>query len=117
VSVRTGIAPQSLLELDGPMFDALVTELEQDWPPALELAAQELETTHALLRMYLAAHLRKGATLPPPLVVDRPKRDDEPELEERPARPRAPRVDAAGFALLTGQAITVAPGTRGGEQG
>jgi hypothetical protein len=102
VSVATGIGPTELLALDGPMFEALVDEVDERWSTELELAATTLEVAHAHFLAYVRTHSKSSARLPDPLRVDRPKR--EPSTPAPPAR-----VSVNELAQLVGQSITPAP--------
>lgn len=76
MSVALGLDPASLLEVDGPMYDALERAAAVRWTAADELAALTLELVHAHYRAFLAVHSGKHARLPEPLRVPRP---DTPE--------------------------------------
>lgn len=104
--MQTGIAPQALLALDQPMFDALTGAIDDRWPSELELQAQTVETLSALLVAYISAHTSKRHTLEP-VRIERPAH----VTQETPAKPQPPRVSLGEFARLTGRA------SRGGEQG
>jgi len=93
VSVELGLDPATLLELDGPMFDALEQAAGRRWTVADELAALGLELAHAHYRAFLATHSSKTTKLPEPLRVPRP--GDE-------AFKPTPVLSAAAFALEWG---------------
>lgn len=95
MAVLTGIAPQALVELDAPMFDALVSECDDRWPIEVELAALQLETTHALFRAFVYAHSPKRRGVIEPLTVPRP----QSALDELPKL--TPVVSIGEFAALT----------------
>lgn len=95
MAVLTGIAPQALVELDAPMFDAVVSEADERWPIEVELAALQLETTHALFRAFVYANSPKGKGMIEPLVVPRP----QAALDELPKV--TPVVSIGEFAALT----------------
>jgi hypothetical protein len=99
VSVQTGIAPQQLLELDGTMFDALVTAAEERWPVELELQAQALEVASAHLLAFVRAHTKPGTRLPAPISADafRPA-----SLKPDESRDDRPRVSIGELAALPG---------------
>jgi len=78
MSVALGLDPHDLLDLDGPMFDALERAAGARWTVADELAAQALELAHAHFVAFLAVHSKKGARLPNPLRVQRPTEDGYP---------------------------------------
>jgi hypothetical protein len=102
MAVQTGIVPQAIAELDAPMFDALVDACGEHWPVELELAALQLETTHALFRAFVYAHSPKSKPNIEPLTVKRP----QAALDELP--PPTPVVSVAEFVALT------TPKVRGG---
>lgn len=108
MSVLTGIAPQTLLALDGEWFAALDEALEERWSHATELAAQQVELLHALLLTYLRQHSKRGTRLPAPLVVPRPGRGAS--ADAAPAVERPPRISIVELAALTRTRIEVPGG-------
>lgn len=80
MSVLYGLDPRALLDLDGPMFDALERVADQRtvakygplWTIRDEYAAATLELLDGQLRQFIAVHLTKGRRPPPPIRVPRP---------------------------------------------
>lgn len=106
MSVETGIAPQSLVELDGPTFEAVVEAADRRWTVETELAAQSVELGSALLVAYLNVHSGKKRSTLEPVQVPRPAAlDAELELDV-PASTR--KVSGLELAGLAGKPITQA---------
>jgi hypothetical protein len=76
VSAQLGLDPASLLELEGPMFDALERAAGGRWTVADELAAQALELAHVHYVSFLSSCGVKSGKLPSPLRVPRPDAAD-----------------------------------------
>ena len=97
MAVACSISPLDVLELDAPTFDALELELSKRWPVELEIAASTLETMHAQLLAFMAAHSKRGTKLPASLRIPRP--GDDAASSSTPTR----LTPSAFAALLTGR--------------
>lgn len=85
-----GLDPAGLLELDGPLFDAVELAALERAAWLDELAASGLEVSYSHLAGFLRVHGAKGRM--PPLDVERPHRRHERE------NGGPPRMSAAAFA-------------------
>lgn len=72
------------------MIDALARARFERFTLSEDLLASILETLHALWRTTLLVHSRKGAKLPPPLVIERPGTS--------PRKPLLPTMSVRDFA-------------------
>jgi hypothetical protein len=87
--VLAGLDPAGLLELDGPLFDAVELAALERAAWLDELAASGLEVSYSHLAGFLRVHGAKGRM--PPLNVERP-------LEQNGGPPRmSPAAFAADF--------------------
>jgi hypothetical protein len=103
VSAATGIGPAELVDLDGPMFDALERAAGEAWPAAVELQAQTVDLLAVQLAAFVRAHSSGRRRL------DEPRRVPRPEWLTARADVAAgaeTRVGVLELAALTGTRIT-----------
>jgi hypothetical protein len=114
VAVATGIAPRHLLELDAEWFDAVRLALARRWTTETELVAATLEVAHAHLAAYVRINAKRGARIPPPLVLRRPQYP-EPEPAAEAGEAAARRVSIRELAeMAAGGSATVIEVPRAG---
>ena len=93
MSVLTGIAPQSILDLDPAMYDAMVEAVGERWSVQDELMATQVELSHATYTAVLAT----GGVKRLPDVLRVPRPGDEVKDE----KPR--QISASEFLMLHGE--------------
>lgn len=94
-----GVGPGDLLAADDATLDRLVELTQRQRTEAVwqgEVLALLAELVHALWRVTVQVHAKKGARLPPPLRVPRPW------SETAPARPAGARITAGELARRLG---------------
>jgi hypothetical protein len=104
LSAATGIGPAELVDLDGPMYGALVRAVDERWPLEVELAAEQVELSSALVSLFARAWLR-GPKIPVH-TVPRPRLEDDAGAPAAEAV-ESPAVSVRELASLVSKPIEV----------
>jgi hypothetical protein len=101
MAVALHVAPDALLRSDDEVLDALLDLVGRERTMTLwsaEVAATTAELLHALWRITAQINAKKGATLPPPLRLDRPWITVDPTPVQR-------KVSVGDFAQMLGAGL------------